>query len=67
MGLYKELARLHKEEGLDFSKVTTFNLDEYAGLGPKHDQSYRYFMDKNLFNHINVPASNINRPVALPV
>ena len=39
LGLYKELIRLHKEEGLDFSKVTTFNLDEYVGLPPSHDQS----------------------------
>jgi glucosamine-6-phosphate deaminase len=44
LGLYKELIRLHKEEGLDFSKVTTFNLDEYVGLPPEHDQSFHYFM-----------------------
>lgn len=47
LGLYKELIRLHKYEGLDFSKVTTFNLDEYVGLPPSHDQSYHYFMQKN--------------------
>ncbi|MBN1268133.1 MAG: glucosamine-6-phosphate deaminase [Kiritimatiellae bacterium] len=52
--LYKELVRRHKEEGLDFSRVTTFNLDEYVGLEPTHDQSYRYFMNTNLFDHINV-------------
>ena len=39
VGLYKELTRMHKEEGLDFSQVTTFSLDEYVGLGPDHDQS----------------------------
>lgn len=56
--MYKELIRMHKEEGLDFSKVATFNLDEYLGLSPDHDQSYRYFMDTNLFNHINIKKSN---------
>ncbi len=52
--LYQELIRLHREEGLDFSRVTTFNLDEYVGLPAAHDQSYRYFMDENLFRHINI-------------
>ncbi len=59
---YKELVRMHKEEGLDFSQVTTFNLDEYLGLPPTHNQSYRYFMDQNLFNHVNVPKANIHVP-----
>lgn len=54
LGLYGKLIRMHKEEGLDFSQVTTFNLDEYVGLGPKDPQSYRYFMQENLFDHINV-------------
>lgn len=54
IGTYKELIRMHKEGGLDFSQVTTFNLDEYVGLPPTHDQSYRYFMNENLFNHINI-------------
>lgn len=62
VGLYKELIRMHKNEGLDFSKVVTFNLDEYIGLPPTHDQSYRYFMDTNLFNHINIQKSNIHLP-----
>ncbi|MGB9664535.1 MAG: glucosamine-6-phosphate deaminase [Ignavibacteria bacterium] len=62
VGLYKELIRLHKEEGLDFSKVVTFNLDEYIGLPPHHDQSYRYFMDINLFNHINIDKRYIHVP-----
>lgn len=52
--LYKELIRRHKESGLDFSRVTTFNLDEYVGLAADHDQSYRYFMNENLFNHVNL-------------
>lgn len=62
VGLYKELIRLHKEKGLDFSQVITFNLDEYLGLPPSHDQSYRYFMDTNLFNHVNIPPGNIHVP-----
>ncbi|MBI4435840.1 MAG: glucosamine-6-phosphate deaminase [Candidatus Omnitrophica bacterium] len=62
VGTYKELIRLHKNEGLDFSKVTTFNLDEYVGLLPDHDQSYRYFMNKNLFKDINIKKQNTNVP-----
>ncbi len=62
LGLYKELIRMHTEEGLDFSHVTTFNLDEYVGLPPSHDQSYHYFMHENLFNHINVAPENIHVP-----
>ncbi len=62
LGLYKELIRMHKEEGLDFSHVTTFNLDEYVGLTPDHDQSYHYFMYENLFKHINVPLGNTHVP-----
>lgn len=56
--MYQELARRCKEEGLDFSKVHSVNLDEYVGLEPTHDQSYRYFMDTNLFDHINIDKAN---------
>ncbi len=56
--MYKELIRMHKEEGLDFSKVISFNLDEYLGITGDHDQSYRYFMNTNLFNHININKAN---------
>jgi glucosamine-6-phosphate deaminase len=62
LGLYKELIRLHNEEGLDFSKVTTFNLDEYVGLPPEHDQSYHYFMRENFFKHINLDPRFIHIP-----
>jgi glucosamine-6-phosphate deaminase len=62
VGMYNELVRRHREAGLDFSKVITFNLDEYLDLAPSHDQSYRYFMDHNLFNHINVDPKNIHVP-----
>ena len=58
VGMYQELARRCKEEGLDFSKVHSVNLDEYVGLEPTHDQSYRYFMDTNLFDHINIDKAN---------
>src|SRR5262245_54454741 len=62
LGLYGELIRLHREEGLDFSRVVTFNLDEYVGLGPTHPQSYRHFMQTNLFDHINVDVRNTHVP-----
>ena len=62
LGLYKELIRMHKEEGLDFSQVVTFNLDEYVGLQPDHPQSYRYFMNENLFDHINIKMENTHVP-----
>ena len=62
LGLYKELVRMHKDEGLDFSQVTTFNLDEYVGLTKDHPQSYHYFMHENLFKHINIPPQNIYIP-----
>ena len=58
VGMYRELARRCSEEGLDFSKVHSVNLDEYVGLEPTHEQSYRYFMDDNLFNHINIDKAN---------
>jgi glucosamine-6-phosphate deaminase len=62
LGLYKELIRMHKYEGLDFSKVTTFNLDEYVGLPPSHDQSYHYFMQKNFFDGVNIDPRYIHVP-----
>jgi len=62
VGMYQELIRMHKEEGLDFSRVTSFNLDEYVGLSGDHSQSYRYFMDDNLFNHINIDKAKTHVP-----
>jgi len=62
LGLYKELIRMHQNEGLDFSKITTFNLDEYVGLPPSHDQSYHYFMHENFFKHININPRYIYVP-----
>ncbi len=60
--LYRELVRMHREEGLDFSRVTTFNLDEYVGLAPEHRQSYRYFMNEHLFRHINIDLAKTHVP-----
>ena len=57
VGMYRELAR-RCEKGLNFSKVHSVNLDEYVGLEPTHDQSYRYFMNDNLFDHINIDKAN---------
>jgi len=62
IGTYKELVRIHKEEGLDFSKVKSFNLDEYLGLAPLHKNSYNYFMWENLFKHININPENVYIP-----
>ena len=58
IGMYKELARRCKDEGLDFSEVHSVNLDEYVGLSGDHNQSYRYFMNTNLFDHINIDKNN---------
>ncbi|MEM2088488.1 MAG: glucosamine-6-phosphate deaminase [Thermoproteota archaeon] len=65
LGTYKELIRMHREEGLDFSKIVTFNLDEYYGLAPNHPQSYHYFMFENFFNHININPKNVHIPDGL--
>ncbi|GLI50859.1 glucosamine-6-phosphate deaminase [Tepidanaerobacter syntrophicus] len=65
IGTYKELIRMHKEEGLDFSKVVSFNLDEYYNLPPDDPQSYNYFMFENLFNHVNIKKENVHIPNGL--
>ncbi|NLY45397.1 MAG: glucosamine-6-phosphate deaminase [Tissierella sp.] len=62
VGTYKNLIKFHEEEGLDFSKIKTFNLDEYVGLDGKHPSSYRYFMDENLFSKINIKMENTYVP-----
>jgi glucosamine-6-phosphate deaminase len=61
-GVYKELINLNKEKRADFSKVTSYNLDEYKGLMGDHPQSYRYFMDTNLFNHVNIDKNKTYVP-----
>src|ERR1700674_29126 len=62
VGVYKHLVRLHKEESLDFSRVVTFNLDEYLGLSPAHPQSFHHFMQENFFAHVDVHPNNIHIP-----
>ena len=60
--IYKQLIKLHKEEGLSFKNVVTFNLDEYYPMKPEEQQSYVHFMKTNLFNHIDILNENINIP-----
>ena len=56
--IYKKLIEMNKAGEIDFSRVHTVNLDEYCGIPGTHDQSYRYFMDTNLFDHINIDKKN---------
>jgi len=63
--LYHELVRLHREQHLDFSQVTTFNLDEYVGLGPDDPRSYHHFMREHLFRHVNIAAERSHIPDGL--
>jgi glucosamine-6-phosphate deaminase len=62
IGIYRELIRMHREQGLDFSDVVTFNLDEYYPMAPESIHSYHRYMRENLFNHINVKPQNIHIP-----
>ncbi|HOO88409.1 MAG TPA: glucosamine-6-phosphate deaminase [Aminobacteriaceae bacterium] len=61
-GLYNELVRLFRAGDVDFSGVTTFNLDEYAGLSPENPQSYHSYMEEHLFRHINIPPEHRHIP-----
>lgn len=65
VGLYKELIDKYKNGDLDFSRITSINLDEYVGLSGDHNQSYRYFMNENLFNHVNIDKANTFVPNGL--
>jgi glucosamine-6-phosphate deaminase len=62
VGMYRELIRLHKEAGLDFSRVVTFNLDEYWPMPPDDSHSYRRWMQETFFNHVNINPHNIHVP-----
>ncbi len=62
VGVYRELIRMHRDEGLDFSGVVTFNLDEYFGLSSNQLQSYHRWMRESFFEHINIPKKNIHLP-----
>src|SRR6476469_713432 len=63
--VYQHLVRLHREEKLDFSLCSTFNLDEYVGLFPSDPNSYRHYMDHHLFRHVNVDPRNTHLPNGL--
>src|SRR5690606_18755032 len=60
--VYAELVRMHKEEGLSFKNVVTFNLDEYYPMRPDSEQSYFTFMNKHLFDQVDIERANINIP-----
>jgi glucosamine-6-phosphate deaminase len=60
--VYQELVRMHKEEGLSFANVVTFNLDEYYPMPKESNQSYYYFMHQHLFNHVDIKPENVNIP-----
>jgi glucosamine-6-phosphate deaminase len=62
INVYRELVRLHKDENLSFQNVVTFNLDEYYPMKPYELQSYVYFMNENLFNHVDIKPENVNIP-----
>lgn len=63
--MYRRLALMHEQDGLDFSGVTSFNLDEYIGLSADHPQSYRMFMQQKLFDNINIKSENTFVPDGL--
>ena len=62
LGIYRELIRMHREDGLDFSRVITFNLDEYYPMEPDSIHSFRRHMQANLFDEINIPPENVHIP-----
>ncbi len=62
VGLYRELIRLHREASLDFSRVVTFNLDEYYPMKPDNPQSYRHWMQATFFDHVNIDPRNVHVP-----
>ena len=65
VGLYKQLIEWYKKGDLDFSQITSVNLDEYKGLSGDNDQSYRYFMNTNLFDHVNIDKTRTYVPNGL--
>ena len=65
IGLYDNLIKYNKEGDIDFSEVTSFNLDEYYPISPENDQSYRYFMNEHLFNHVNIDKNKTYVPNGL--
>src|SRR5689334_10972753 len=66
VGMYEELARIYREQNLNFSGVRTFNLDEYLGLPINHPKSYHTYMQRQLFDHVNLARENIHIPDGSP-
>ncbi|MEG0825034.1 MAG: glucosamine-6-phosphate deaminase [Oscillospiraceae bacterium] len=67
IGAYQQLIEWYKKGDLSFAETRTVNLDEYRGLSPHHEQSYRYFMQENLFDHVDIKRENTNVPDGLAV
>lgn len=65
VGAYRQLIAWYEKGDIDFSRTLSVNLDEYKGLSGEHDQSYRYFMNQNLFDHVNIKKENTNVPNGL--
>lgn len=65
VGMYRQLVEWYKKGDLDFSQITSVNLDEYRGLSGDNEQSYRYFMNTNLFDHVNIDKSRTHVPDGL--
>ncbi len=65
VGAYQQLVKWYEQGDLSFAEVRSVNLDEYYGLSPDHDQSYRYFMQSNLFDHVDIAPENTNVPDGL--
>jgi len=65
IGAYQQLVKWHQQGDLSFHEVRSVNLDEYVGLAPTHDQSYRWFMQHNLFDHVDILPGNTNVPSGL--
>jgi glucosamine-6-phosphate deaminase len=63
LGMYEELVRLYRSQGLDFSGVRTFNLDEYLGLRSGHPNSFHSYMHRHLFGHVNIPPEHKHIPL----
>ena len=62
LGIYDKMINMYKQNQLSFRDVTTYNLDEYVGLQPDNDQSYAFYMKKNLFSHIDIPEAQTHLP-----
>lgn len=65
IGIYDRLIELYQQGDLDFSRVSSFNLDEYCGLSPEHEQSYRYYMNQHLFESVNIRLEETHVPSGL--